>query len=65
MVASRSPRDAKDERFGAHHYIDSDAADVAASIQKLVGARIVAATVTSAKAMTSTLAGLGSTESSS
>jgi alcohol dehydrogenase/propanol-preferring alcohol dehydrogenase len=46
-------------RLGAHHYIDSDAADVAASLRELGGARIVAATATSAKAMTSTLGGLG------
>jgi len=46
-------------RLGAHHYIDSDAADVAASLRALGGARIIAATATSAKAMSSALAGLG------
>lgn len=46
------------KRLGAQHYIDSDAADVAASLQSLGGARIVAATATSAKAMTATLGGL-------
>ena len=45
-------------QLGAHHYIDSDAADVATSLRALGGARIIAATATSAKAMTSTLAGL-------
>ena len=45
-------------QLGAHHYIDSDAGDVAASLRALGGARIVAATATSAKAMTSTIAGL-------
>jgi D-arabinose 1-dehydrogenase-like Zn-dependent alcohol dehydrogenase len=45
-------------RLGAHHYIDSDTADVAASLRALGGARIVAATATSGRAMTSTLAGL-------
>ena len=44
--------------LGAHHYIDSDAADVAGALRELGGARIVAATATSAEAMTSTLAGL-------
>lgn len=45
-------------QLGAHHYVDSDAADVAASLRALGGAKVVAATVTSAKAMTATLAGL-------
>ena len=45
-------------QLGAHHYIDSDAGDVAASLRALGGARIVAATATSAKAMSSTIAGL-------
>jgi alcohol dehydrogenase/propanol-preferring alcohol dehydrogenase len=46
-------------RLGAHHYIDSGGADVAAALRALGGARIVAATATSAEAMTATLAGLG------
>jgi D-arabinose 1-dehydrogenase-like Zn-dependent alcohol dehydrogenase len=45
-------------RLGAHHYLDSDAEDVATSLRALGGARIIAATATSAKAMTATLAGL-------
>ena len=45
-------------QLGAHHYIDSDAGDVGASLQALGGARIIAATATSAKAMTSTVAGM-------
>jgi len=44
--------------LGAHDYIDSDVADVAASLLALGGARIIAATATSARAMTSALAGL-------
>jgi D-arabinose 1-dehydrogenase-like Zn-dependent alcohol dehydrogenase len=46
------------KQLGAHHYIDSEAGDVAASLRALGGAKIVAATATSAKATTSTLAGL-------
>jgi D-arabinose 1-dehydrogenase-like Zn-dependent alcohol dehydrogenase len=45
-------------QLGAHHYIDSDAGDVAASLRALGGAKIVAATATSGKAMTDTLGGL-------
>jgi D-arabinose 1-dehydrogenase-like Zn-dependent alcohol dehydrogenase len=45
-------------RLGAHHYIDSDAADVSVELRALGGARIVAATATSATAMTATLAGM-------
>jgi D-arabinose 1-dehydrogenase-like Zn-dependent alcohol dehydrogenase len=45
-------------RLGAHHYIDSDAGEVAPSLRALGGARIIAATATSAKAMTSALGGL-------
>ncbi len=47
------------KKLGAHHYIDSEAGDVAALLRALGGARIVAATATSARAMASTLAGLG------
>jgi alcohol dehydrogenase/propanol-preferring alcohol dehydrogenase len=57
-IARGEDKGALTVKLGAHHYIDSNAADVAASLQKLGGARIVAATATSAKAMTSTLAGL-------
>jgi alcohol dehydrogenase/propanol-preferring alcohol dehydrogenase len=45
-------------RLGAHHYIDSNAADVAASLRALGGARIIAATATSAQAMTAAIGGL-------
>ena len=45
-------------QLGARHYIDSDAADVAASLRVLGGAKVVAATATSAKAMSATIAGL-------
>lgn len=46
-------------KLGAHHYIDSLAQDPAAELQKLGGAKVVLATVTSGEAMTATLEGLG------
>jgi len=50
------------ERFvkdlGAHAYIDSQMQNVAESLQKLGGAKIVLATATNAKAMTDTIGGL-------
>jgi alcohol dehydrogenase len=45
--------------LGAHHYIDSTANDVATELQKLGGARVVAATATNAEAITATVGGLG------
>ncbi|HXB85281.1 alcohol dehydrogenase catalytic domain-containing protein [Mycobacterium sp.] len=45
--------------LGAHHYIDSTAGDVATELQKLGGARVVAATATNAEAITAALGGLG------
>ena len=47
------------KQLGAHHYIDSNASDVAASLKKLGGARVVLATATSASAMAVTIGGLG------
>lgn len=56
-------RGADKEKFahdlGARHYIDSITADVAASLQKLGGARVILATVTDADAMSAALGGLG------
>jgi D-arabinose 1-dehydrogenase-like Zn-dependent alcohol dehydrogenase len=56
-------RGADKEKFahelGARHYIDSASADVAASLQKLGGARVVLATVTDADAMSAAIGGLG------
>ena len=46
-------------RLGATEYIDSQSEDVAARLQGLGGARVVLATVTSAKAMAATINGLG------
>ena len=47
------------KKLGAHVYIDSAAADAAAELQKLGGARVILATAPSAKAMSSIIGGLG------
>lgn len=44
--------------LGAHHYIDSQASEPAAELNKLGGAKVVIATVTNADAMAATLGGL-------
>jgi D-arabinose 1-dehydrogenase-like Zn-dependent alcohol dehydrogenase len=46
-------------RLGAHHYIDSEAEDVADALLRLGGAAAILATVTSASAMTAAFGGLG------
>ena len=46
-------------RLGAHHYIDSEAEDVAEALSRLGGATAILATVTSASAMSAALGGLG------
>jgi D-arabinose 1-dehydrogenase-like Zn-dependent alcohol dehydrogenase len=45
-------------RLGAVHYIDSEAADPAAELEKLGGAKVVLATVTHGPAMSATVGGL-------
>jgi len=45
-------------KLGAHHYIDSNAGDVAAKLRTLGGAQVVLATAASSKAMASTIDGL-------
>ncbi len=47
------------KKLGAHHYIDSDAADPVAELQKLGGARVILATAPSAKAISEVVGGLG------
>jgi alcohol dehydrogenase/propanol-preferring alcohol dehydrogenase len=47
------------KQLGAHHYIDSTAANVAEALQALGGARVILATVTSGKAMSAVIGGLG------
>jgi D-arabinose 1-dehydrogenase-like Zn-dependent alcohol dehydrogenase len=45
--------------LGAHHYIDTDAGDGAAELQKLGGARVILATAPSGKAISALVDGLG------
>jgi D-arabinose 1-dehydrogenase-like Zn-dependent alcohol dehydrogenase len=47
------------KQLGAHHYIDSQSQNVADALQALGGARVILATVTSGKAMSAALGGLG------
>ena len=47
------------KKLGAMHYIDSQAQDPAAELNKLGGAKVIIATVTNADAMTAVLGGLG------
>jgi D-arabinose 1-dehydrogenase-like Zn-dependent alcohol dehydrogenase len=58
-IARGSDKEPLAMQLGAHHYIDSQAQDVAAELIKMGGAKVVLATVTNAEAMTSTLGGLG------
>jgi D-arabinose 1-dehydrogenase-like Zn-dependent alcohol dehydrogenase len=46
-------------KLGAHHYIDSQTQDPAAELQKLGGAKVIIATVTSGDAMGAVQGGLG------
>ena len=46
-------------KLGAWHYIDTQAQDPAAELQKLGGAAVIVATVTNGQAMTAALGGLG------
>ncbi|MET0453089.1 MAG: alcohol dehydrogenase catalytic domain-containing protein [Mycobacterium sp.] len=47
------------KELGAHHYIDSNASDVAAELKRLGGATVVLATAAASKAMAATVGGLG------
>lgn len=58
-IARGSEKGPLAKQLGAHHYIDSQAQDVAEELVKLGGARIILATVTNNDAMTTTLGGLG------
>jgi D-arabinose 1-dehydrogenase-like Zn-dependent alcohol dehydrogenase len=46
------------QQLGAHHYIDSQAEDPAAALQKLGGAKVILATATSGAAMSAVQGGL-------
>jgi D-arabinose 1-dehydrogenase-like Zn-dependent alcohol dehydrogenase len=47
------------KQLGAHHYIDSAAQDASEELAKLGGAQVILGTVTSSKAMSSVIGGLG------
>lgn len=46
-------------KLGAHHYIDTDATNGAAELQKLGGAKVILATAPNAKAISALIEGLG------
>src|SRR5438309_2709996 len=46
------------KKLGAHHYIDSDAGDATAELQKLGGARVILATAPNAKGISALVDGL-------
>src|SRR5258706_8134602 len=46
------------QKLGAHHYIDSQAQDVAGELQKLGGAKVILSTVTNGDAMSAAVGGL-------
>ncbi|MGH2359911.1 MAG: alcohol dehydrogenase [bacterium] len=58
-IARGKDKEALARKLGAWHYIDSQAQDAAAELVKLGGARVILATVTSGKAMSAVLGGLG------
>lgn len=59
VAIARGAAKADDAReLGAHHYIDSTAADVAAELQRLGGAVVVLATAANSAAMAQTVGGL-------
>ena len=58
-IARGKDKEALARRLGAHHYIDSQSQDPAQELTRLGGARVILATVTSGKAMTATIGGLG------
>jgi D-arabinose 1-dehydrogenase-like Zn-dependent alcohol dehydrogenase len=51
-------KEALARKLGAHHYIDTDAGDGAAALQKLGGARVILATAPSGKAISALIEGL-------
>ena len=57
-IARGADKEPLARKLGAHHYIDSAAEDVAAALNRLGGARVVLATITSAKAMSPVIDGL-------
>ncbi len=58
-IARGKDKEALARKLGAHHYIDSLAQDPAAELQRLGGAKVILATVTSGDAMSAVQGGLG------
>jgi D-arabinose 1-dehydrogenase-like Zn-dependent alcohol dehydrogenase len=58
-IARGQDKAALAKELGAQHYIDSKVDNVAEALQALGGARVILATVTSGKAMSATVGGLG------
>lgn len=58
-IARGADKEAGAKELGAHHYIDSNASDVAAELKRLGGAAVVLATAASSPAMAATVGGLG------
>jgi alcohol dehydrogenase len=58
-IARGSDEEHLARQLGAQHYIDNRSQDPAAELQKLGGAKVILATVTSAEAMKAVLGGLG------
>ena len=58
-IARGAEKEALAKQLGAHYYIDSQAQDAAAALQKLGGAKVILATVTSGEAMNAVQGGLG------
>ena len=58
-IARGSDKEPLARKLGAHYYIDSQAQDTAAELQKLGGAKVILATVTSGDAISAAQGGLG------
>lgn len=58
-IARGAGKAADAKELGAHHYIDSNASDVAEELKKLGGAAVVLATAANSVAMAATVDGLG------
>jgi D-arabinose 1-dehydrogenase-like Zn-dependent alcohol dehydrogenase len=58
-IARGQDKAALAKQLGAHHYIDSKTENVAEALQALGGAKVILATVTSGKAMSAAVGGLG------
>jgi D-arabinose 1-dehydrogenase-like Zn-dependent alcohol dehydrogenase len=57
-IARGTDKEPQARKLGGHHYIDSNTQDVAAALNKLGGARVILATVTSPRAMSAAIGGL-------